>query len=154
MNKDNFIFLSEISIALLFTYISGAFLTLTQNIKMNNISQNIVNNMRCEAFAKIHKFSLKDFEKLKYGEIITVLINDIDNISSSLSQIGTRIIVSILSIVIALGIMIYISPTLTFIQLILVFTTYLFFELVFSFASDKYLEVELLDHMIVLILVF
>lgn len=137
MSKDNFIFLSEISIALLFTYISGAFLTLTQNIKMNNISQNIVNNMRCEAFAKIHKFSLKDFEKLKYGEIITVLINDIDNISSSLSQIGTRIIVSILSIVIALGIMIYISPTLTFIQLILVFTTYLFLKYIMSKAKAK-----------------
>ena len=28
------------------------------------------------------------------------------------------------------------------------------FELVFSFSSDKYTEVELLDHMVVLFLVF
>ncbi len=48
------------------------------------------------------------------------MINDIDNISGSFSQIRTRVIVNILTIFTALGIMLYISPSLTLIQLLLV----------------------------------
>ena len=39
MSNENFIYLAGISVALLLTYISGAFLSLIQNIKMNKISQ-------------------------------------------------------------------------------------------------------------------
>ena len=53
MTRENFIFLGKISICLLFTYIGGAFLSLSQNIKMNRISQQIVNSMRKNAFKKL-----------------------------------------------------------------------------------------------------
>ena len=43
MEKANYIQLGKISILLLFSYITGAVLTLIQNIKMNIISQDIVN---------------------------------------------------------------------------------------------------------------
>ena len=137
MDRENFIFLGKISICLLFTYIAGAFLSLTQNIKMNNISQEIVNAMRQNAFKKIHKFPLKMFNTMAQGNIITILINDIDNISSSLSQIGTRIIVNILTISIALVIMIYISPSLTIIQLILVAIAGFFLKKITKKSKEK-----------------
>ena len=137
MDRENFIFLGKISICLLFTYIAGAFLSLTQNIKMNNISQEIVNAMRQNAFKKIHRFPLKMFNTMAQGNIITILINDIDNISSSLSQIGTRIIVNILTISIALVIMIYISPSLTIIQLILVAIAGFFLKKITKKSKEK-----------------
>ena len=137
MSKENFIYLAGISVALLFTYISGAFLSLIQNIKMNKISQEIVNVMRKNAFNKIHKFPLKVFNSMAQGNILTILINDIDNISSSLSQIGTRIVVNILTISTALGIMIYISPSLTIIQLALVSVTGLFLKGITKKSKEK-----------------
>ena len=137
MTRENFIFLGKISICLLFTYIGGAFLSLTQNIKMNRISQQTVNSMRKNAFEKIHKFPLMMFNKMSQGNIITILINDIDNISSSLSQIGTRIIVNILTISIALAIMIYISPSLTLIQMILVAITGFFLKNITKKSKEK-----------------
>ena len=137
MSKENFIYLAGISVALLFTYISGAFLSLIQNIKMNKISQEIVNVMRKNAFNKIHKFPLKVFNSMAQGNILTILINDIDNISSSLSQIGTRIVVNILTISTALGIMIYISPSLTLIQLALVSVTGLFLKGITKKSKEK-----------------
>lgn len=82
--------------------------------------------MRKESFEKLHKFSLKFFDNNSHGNIISIMINDIDNISSSISQIGTQVIVSILTIVITLAIMTYISPTLTLVQLILVSITGIF----------------------------
>lgn len=137
MDRENFIFLGKISLCLLFTYIGGAFLSLTQNIKMNNISQEIVNAMRQNAFKKIHKFPLKMFNTMAQGNIMTIVINDIDNISSSLSQIGTRIIVNLLTISIALAIMIYISPSLTLIQMILVAISGFFLKKITKKSKEK-----------------
>ena len=137
MTKENFIFLGKISICLLLCYIGGAFLSLYQNIKMNNISQEIVNRMRQNAFKKMHNFSFKMFNKMAQGNIMTIIINDIDNISGSLSQIGTRIIVNILTISIALAIMIYISPSLTFIQIVLVTITGFFLKKITKKSKEK-----------------
>ncbi|MBR8710585.1 putative ABC transporter ATP-binding protein [Fusobacterium sp. DD28] len=137
MDRENFIFLGKISLCLLFTYIGGAFLSLTQNIKMNNISQEIVNAMRQNAFKKMHKFPLKMFNTMAQGNIMTIVINDIDNISSSLSQIGTRIIVNLLTISIALAIMIYISPSLTLIQMILVAISGFFLKKITKKSKEK-----------------
>lgn len=137
MSRENFIFLGQISGALLLTYILGAFLSLIQNVKMNVISQEIVNTMRKNAFSKIHKFPLKTFNTMSQGNILTILINDIDNISSSLSQIGTRIIVNILTISTALVIMIYISPSLTIIQLILMSITGVFLKKITMKSKEK-----------------
>ena len=93
--------------------------------------------MRKNAFNKIHKFPLKTFNGMAQGNILTILINDIDNISSSLSQIGTRIVVNILTISTALGIMIYISPSLTIIQLLLVSITGVFLKEITKRSKEK-----------------
>ena len=137
MNKSDFIQLGKLSILLLFSYITGAILTLIQNIKMNIISQDIVNKMRKDGIEKIHKFPLKYFDGISKGNIISIMINDIDNISGSLSQIGTRVIVNILTIFTALGIMLYISPSLTLIQLFLVSFTGVFLKKITEKSREK-----------------
>lgn len=137
MEKANYIQLGKISILLLFSYITGAVLTLIQNIKMNIISQDIVNTMRKDGIEKIHKFSLKYFDGISQGNIITIMINDIDNISGSLSQIGTRVVVNLLTISTALGIMLYISPSLTLIQIFLVTFTGYFLKKISKKSREK-----------------
>ena len=123
MSNTDIISLGKITLLLGTVYVLGAFLTFVQNITMNRISQQIVWRMRKESFEKLHKFSLKFFDNNAHGNIISIMINDIDNISSSISQIGTQVVISILTIVITLEIMTYISPTLTLVQVILVFIT-------------------------------
>ena len=137
MEKANYIQLGKISILLLFSYITGAVLTLIQNIKMNIISQDIVNSMRKDGIEKIHKFPLKYFDGISQGNIITIVINDIDNISGSLSQIGTRVVVNLLTISTALGIMLYISPSLTLIQIFLVTFTGYFLKKISKKSREK-----------------
>lgn len=137
MERSNFIQLTKISLVLLFTYITGAVLTLIQNIKMNIISQDIVYKMRKDGMEKIHRFPLKYFDGISHGNIITIMINDIDNISGSLSQIGTRVIVNILTIFTALGIMLYISPSLTVVQVLLVSVTGYFLKKISVKSREK-----------------
>lgn len=137
MNKSDFLQLGKMSVLLLFSYVTGAVLTLIQNIKMNIISQDIVNKMRKDGIEKIHKFPLKYFDGISQGNIISIMINDIDNISGSLSQIGTRVIVNILTIFTAVGIMLYISPSLTLIQLLLVSFTGVFLKKITEKSREK-----------------
>lgn len=137
MSKSDFLQLGKMSILLLFSYVTGAVLTLIQNIKMNIISQDIVNKMRKDGIEKIHRFPLKYFDGISQGNIISIMINDIDNISGSLSQIGTRVIVNILTIFTALGIMLYISPSLTLIQLLLVSFTGVFLKKITEKSREK-----------------
>jgi len=137
MSKSDFLQLGKMSILLLFSYVTGAVLTLVQNIKMNIISQDIVNKMRRDGIEKIHRFPLKYFDGISQGNIISIMINDIDNISGSLSQIGTRVIVNILTIFTALGIMLYISPSLTLIQLLLVSFTGVFLKKITEKSREK-----------------
>lgn len=137
MSKSDFLQLGKMSILLLFSYVTGAVLTLVQNIKMNIISQDIVNKMRKDGIEKIHRFPLKYFDGISQGNIISIMINDIDNISGSLSQIGTRVIVNILTIFTALEIMLYISPSLTLIQLLLVSFTGVFLKKITEKSREK-----------------
>lgn len=137
LSRENFIFLGKISFFLLITYISGALLSLIQNVKINKISQEIVFTMRENAFNKIHSLSLRSFNTLMQGDIITILINDIENISGSLSQIGTRIIVNIITIFTALFLMITISPKLTIIQLVLVTVSGYFLKILTKKSKQK-----------------
>ncbi len=65
------------------------------------------------------------------------MINDIDNISGSLSQIGTRVVVNLLTISTALGIMLYISPSLTLIQIFLVTFTGYFLKKISKKSREK-----------------
>ncbi len=62
----------KMSILLLFSYVTGAVLTLIQNIKMNIISQDIVNKMRKDGIEKIHKFPTKIFLMVFRKEILSV----------------------------------------------------------------------------------
>lgn len=137
MSKEDFFYLGKISIVLLVTYVSGALLSLIQNIKMNKISQEIVSVMRKNAFKKIQNLPFKTYNNMEQGNILTILINDIDNISSSLSQIGTRIVVNILTISTALAVMIYISSSLTVIQLLLISIASVFLKRITKKSKEK-----------------
>lgn len=125
------------SLILLLSYILGTALTLFQNIKMNQISQKSVYKMRKESFIKFHNFPINYFDSNSSGNILSILINDVDNISSSLSQIGTQLITSLLTIVIALGIMFLISPTLSITQLLLFLFTGFYIKKINQISRSK-----------------
>lgn len=125
------------SLILLLSYILGTALTLFQNIKMNQISQKSVYKMRKESFIKFHNFPINYFDSNSSGNILSILINDVDNISSSLSQIGTQLITSLLTIVIALGIMFLISPALSITQLLLFLFTGFYIKKINQISRSK-----------------
>jgi len=66
---------------------AGSFvLSLVQGFMMATVTQAVIKRMRTQITQKINRLPLKYFDKASYGDILSRLTNDVDNIGQSLSQ--------------------------------------------------------------------
>ncbi|WP_188067489.1 ABC transporter ATP-binding protein [Brevibacillus brevis] len=113
-------FLSIIILALLGSYIFDGALTFLQSWLMAGISQRIVTNLRQALFDKLQKLPIAYFDSRTHGELMSRLTNDIDNVSSSISQSTTQLMSGGIVILGSLVMMLVLSPILTLACLITV----------------------------------
>lgn len=102
---------------LLAVYVGSAIFTFVQNYTMAGITQTVVRDMREKINQKISKLPLKYFDSNTKGEILSRIMNDIDNISNTLQNNFTQIITSTATLIGVLAMMIYVSWEMTFITL-------------------------------------
>ncbi|GEC90361.1 ABC transporter ATP-binding protein [Brevibacillus brevis] len=113
-------FLSIIILALLGSYILDGALTFLQSWLMAGISQRIVTNLRQALFDKLQKLPIAYFDARTHGELMSRLTNDIDNVSSSISQSTTQLMSGGIVLLGSLVMMLVLSPILTLACLITV----------------------------------
>ena len=87
----NFTILEEIIVILLGVYLIDALLTFLQGWLMAGVSQRIVKTLRSHLFQKLQKLPVSFFDKRTHGELMSRLSNDIDNVSSTISQSTTQL---------------------------------------------------------------
>ncbi|MCC3371691.1 ABC transporter ATP-binding protein [Cohnella sp. REN36] len=107
------------------SYLLDAGLSFAQGWIMAGVSQQVVRRMRGALFAKLQKLPLSFFDTRKHGELMSRLSNDIDNVSTSISQTTTQLMSGVIAIVGSLVMMIVLSPLLTLASLITVPLVYL-----------------------------
>src|SRR6195952_785726 len=78
--------------------LSGLFLWL-QGYLLNGAVQRTVFGLRGEIEAKIHRLPLSYFDKMARGELLSRVTNDIDNVSQSLQQTMSQLLISLLTVV-------------------------------------------------------
>ncbi len=103
----------------MFSIVLGA--GLSQYIQSRNmlyIAQNTVANMRTDLFKKIEKLPIKYFDEHKYGELMSRITNDLDNVTNALNNSVNQIISGISTIILTLIMMIYMSKILTLVSII------------------------------------
>lgn len=105
-------------LVLIIIAISAAICSYVQSKIMIEVSQKTVKRLRDEVFTKIQKLPIKYFDTHANGELMSRIVNDIDNISISLNTSINQIISGFLTLVITLIIMIIISPILSIISLL------------------------------------
>lgn len=118
--KVNFKILKIILIALLGSYFLDAVLTFFQGWIMAGTAQNIVKNMRIDLFEKLQKLPIEFFDINTNGDIMSRMSNDIDNVSSTISQSTTQLMSGVITILGSLIMMIILSPSLTLASMITV----------------------------------
>jgi ATP-binding cassette, subfamily B, multidrug efflux pump len=112
--------LFKICLIMLAVYLLGALSTWLQNYLMVGTSQNIVRVIRRDLFDKVQTLPLSFFDSKPHGELMSRLTNDVDNISNTLNMSMTHIFSSIITLVGTLAVMLYMSPLLTLVTLIIV----------------------------------
>jgi ATP-binding cassette subfamily B multidrug efflux pump len=97
----------------------GAFLFGWLQARVLNTSvQRTVFRLREETEAKLHRLPLSYFDSMQRGELLSRVTNDIDNISQTLQQTLSQVLVSLLTVIGVLTMMFTISPVLALIALI------------------------------------
>lgn len=91
-----------------------------QNYWMVGIAQSTVYKMRTGAFRHLLKLPLSYFDKRQHGEIMSRLTNDIETVSSTLNTSFIQVFSSILTLVGTVFVMIYLSPLLTIITMVII----------------------------------
>lgn len=109
----------HVVIALLaIAYVMDASLSFVQSWVMAGVSQRAVRELRSALFGKLHDLPLLYFDTRRHGEIMSRLSNDIDNVSTSLSQTVVQLMAGAVAIVGSLIMMLVLSPLLTLAGLI------------------------------------
>ncbi len=84
---------------------------------LNTVVQRVVFELREDVEAKLHRLPLRYFDGQPRGELLSRVTNDIDNISTTLQQTLSQLLVSGLTVIGVLAMMFSISPLLALIAL-------------------------------------
>lgn len=79
-----------------------------------------IHDIRLQVSRKLERLPLAYFDRQPRGEVISRISNDIDNISQTLQQTLQQILTSLFTIIGVLGMMLWISPILAIISLLIV----------------------------------
>ncbi len=100
-------------------YGASAIFNLIQSIIMAGVSQKVTYKMRNDLTHKINKLPMKYFDKRTNGEVLSIITNDVDTLSTGLNQSITQIITSICTIIGILIMMFLISWEMTIVSLLI-----------------------------------
>ncbi len=105
---------------MLVIYVAGATAAYLQSRFMIIISQKTVNEMRNDLFKKLQSLPLQFFDTNSHGDLMSRFTNDVDLVSESLNNSLTQIFTSIITLTGTFLLMLYISPLLTLVTLVMV----------------------------------
>jgi ATP-binding cassette subfamily B multidrug efflux pump len=102
------------------TYIFFSLSSWLQNYWMIGVAQKTVFAMREDLFRQLHRLPISFFAKRQHGELMSRLTNDIDNLSQTLNSSFIQLISSVSTFTGMIILMIWLSPLLTLITLVII----------------------------------
>lgn len=133
--------LIKILILLAIIYLSGVVATYIQYRLLNKIGQNTVTRMRKALFEKMEHLPIKYFDTHQHGDLMSRYTNDIDQISTALTDSLSDMLSSALMLIGIFILMVYISPILTIATLITVPLMFLSAKFIVK-RSKKYFKAQ------------
>lgn len=112
--------LLRLCIVLLTVYILSGAASLLQSYVMAGVSQRTVRELRQDLFAHLQKLPVRFFDRTTHGELMSRTTNDVENVSATLSQNLTQMIVSAITIAGSFAMMLSLNVWLTLVSLVTV----------------------------------
>ncbi|WP_342508282.1 ABC transporter ATP-binding protein [Sporosarcina sp. FSL K6-2383] len=105
---------------LIVIYLGLSSATYFQSFWMVGIAQQTIFRLRTSLFAHLQKLPVTFFDKRQHGELMSRVTNDIENVSQTLNSSFIQVFSSILTLTGTLAVMLYLSPLLTLLTMIIV----------------------------------
>jgi ATP-binding cassette subfamily B protein len=99
-------------------YLGTSLFNWTQGVLTASAVQRLVYNLRAAVENKVHRLPSSHFQEQARGDVLSRATNDVDNISQSLNQLLTQMIMAVLMLCGSLAMMLWISPLLAAIALV------------------------------------
>jgi len=135
----NFENIANILITLLILYVVSMCFSGIQGFVMTNVSQKVTYKMRNDLVSKINKLPMRYFDKKTNGEVLSIITNDIDTLSTNLNQSITQIISASCTLIGILAMMLSISWQMTLVSIIILPITLIIVSFIVS-KSQKYFK--------------
>ena len=116
----DFQLINRLGYILIALYLSSYIFNIAQSFLLTKVTQRLNQSLRNDVSQKINRMPFSYFDTRSYGDVLSVVTNDIDTISNSLNQAVTAMITSITSMIGILIMMFTISWQLTLVTLALV----------------------------------
>lgn len=133
--------LVRILVLLVIIYLAGVIATYIQYRLLNKIGQRTVTRMRADLFNKMEKLPIKYFDTHQHGDLMSRYTNDIDQVSTALTDSLSDMLSSALMLIGIFCLMIFISPILTLATLITIPLMFLSAKMIVT-RSRKYFKAQ------------
>ena len=137
MTGINFTKIKNITIFLFIIYMISAIFNYTQSILMVKISNKYAKNLRTKISDKINRLPLRYFDNNSYGDILSRMTNDVDNIGQNLNQ-SLATLVSSITLLLGAVIMMFVTNSIMAITGILSSLLGFVFMIIILSKSQKY----------------
>ncbi len=115
----NFKKIGSILTFLMILYAISLVFSLLMGFIMNHVSQKCGYELRKKLIAKIKKLPMKYFDDTTTGNVLSIITNDVDNLTQSFNQVATQLITSVVSVIGIIIMMFSIDVVMTLIALLI-----------------------------------
>ena len=129
--------INRIAVVLVVLYVLSMLFNIIQSFILTRVTQSTIKKFRTQISNKINKLPLSFFDKKSYGEVLSIVTNDIDTVGQALNQSVSQLITSLTSIVGIVVIMITISIQLSLVSFVAIPISLISITLVMKF-TQKY----------------
>ncbi len=110
----------QIGIIVILLYVFSGLFSFAQQVIMTRISQRVVYTLRQDLKQKLSRVPVKFYDTHSNGDIMSRMVNDMDNIAGTLQQSLIQILTSSITFVGVLALMLSISWQLTLVALVMI----------------------------------
>jgi len=116
----DFTALAQVLALAVLVYVLASLLAWAQAYIMAGVAQRTVYGLRREVEEKLARLPLRYFDSHAHGDLLSRVTNDVDNIATTLQQGLSQLLTSALTVIGVLGMMLWISPLLALISLLMI----------------------------------
>lgn len=138
INNGNPVFF--ILILLTALYVGDWLVRFLQQFLMASVGQKMIHRIRTTLFDAMKKLPLSFFDRRQHGELMSRLTNDVDNISTTISNSLTQLLTYVFTIIGIFFIMLSLSPLLTVVSFVGVGLIFLLTKVITSHTRKLFSE--------------